>query len=141
MSERTLILVAVLTLACGCQSDVNVPAPPTGKNVSFSTDILPILNDQCVSCHQPGAFANTFGGIAMDLTAANAFASIVNQPSSQDQAFTLVVPGDSAGSLFFQKVSSNNPPIGSRMPLIGDPLSPEELGLLRDWIDQGAIDN
>jgi len=67
--------------------------------------------------------------------------NLVNQPSAQRPDLTLVIPGDSASSLVFQKVSQNSPPVGSRMPSLGDPLTAGELALLRDWIDQGALDN
>ncbi|MCZ6698841.1 MAG: hypothetical protein O7D94_07930 [Planctomycetota bacterium] len=132
---------AVVILAVGaCQTDVPLPAPPSGNAVSFSGDIQPIFNASCIDCHSAGGFAD-IQGIALRLTAGESFNGLVNQPSSQQADLTLVVPGDSASSLLFQKVSSNTPPIGSTMPLIGGPLSAVQSGLIRDWIDQGAMNN
>ena len=77
----------------------------------------------------------------MHLTEGESYDAIVNQPSVQDASWTRVVPGDSAKSLLYLKVSSNNPPVGVRMPRFTPPLSGTDIGLIRDWIDQGALNN
>ncbi len=128
------------TLLASCQGEVNLPGADSGRAVLFDNDIQPIFEARCVSCHRQGAFAN-LSGIDLVLTTGQSYDSLVNQPSSQDDALTLVAPGNSAGSLLFQKVSSNAPPVGSTMPLFGERLSSTELALIRDWIDQGAMDN
>jgi hypothetical protein len=51
-----------------------------------------------------------------------------------------VVPGDPARSLLYRKVSEDNPPVGSRMPL-GGRLTDEQITLIRLWIEQGARNN
>jgi len=127
---------AMALCGIGCQGSVNVPAPSTGDTVSFSADIQPIFNANCTTCH-------VSGGIASDrvhLTTTEAYDGLVNQASTQSD-LTLVVPGDSSASLLFLKVSSDSPPVGGTMPLFGTPLSSANLGLIRDWIDQGALDN
>lgn len=77
----------------------------------------------------------------MVLTPGQSIDSLVDQSSSQRPDLTLVTPGDPDASLLWLKVSSNSPPVGATMPLFGQRLSSEELGLLRDWIAQGAQDN
>jgi len=142
-SGLSLATGAVLFSAAGtgCMpGNVNAPAPPVERTVSFADDIQPIFDKHCVQCHRVDGFAN-LQGIVMLLTEGDALDSVVNQASSQNPALSLVVPGDADSSLLFQKVSSNNPPVGATMPLFGKALSSEELGLLRDWIDQGALDN
>ena len=89
--------------------------------------------------YQTPGFA--LGFVSLELTEGDSYAMLVNQASSQDAAHTLVVPSDSSTSLLFLKVSSNDPPVGATMPFIGGRLSSEELALMRDWIDQGALDN
>ncbi|MFQ5501047.1 MAG: hypothetical protein ACE5EQ_01975 [Phycisphaerae bacterium] len=69
------------------------------------------------------------------------FAMLINQKSTQNPSLTLVTPGDTANSLLFLKVSSNSPPVGDTMPLIGRRLTSSELARVRDWIDQGAMNN
>ena len=137
------VAISLAFMSAGCPSGgpVNEPGPNSGKDVSFANDIQPILTANCVSCHQPGGFAMTFNGIPMDLRGGQAFASIVNQQSAQNASFTLVTPDDSSQSLLFRKVSEDNPPVGTTMPFVGGRLSSENLALIRDWIDQGAMNN
>jgi hypothetical protein len=58
--------------------------------------------------------------------------------SCRDQGFVRVVPGDVGRSLLYRKITEDAPPCGSRMPQSADPLSPELIGLVRDWIASGA---
>ena len=134
----SLYTVVLAGAAIGCQ--VNLPDPPVDREVSFATEIQPIFTQRCAGCHSDGGFADN-QGIPMRLVEGLTLDSIVNQPSSQDSGLTLVIPSDAANSLLFLKVSENDPPIGSTMPLIGEMLPSGELGLIRDWIDQGAMDN
>ena len=80
-------------------------------------------------------------GIAVKLAAAASLNPLENQASVHDTRLALAVPGDSTNSLLFKKVSSNSPPVGATMPLIGRRLTSDELTLIRDWIDQGAMNN
>lgn len=48
-----------------------VPPPNPEDTIYFSTDILPIFNDNCTSCHKTG-------GTAPDLTEANAYTNITS---------------------------------------------------------------
>lgn len=137
ISAPAVALAAVAFLS-GCP--VNEPAPPVERDVSFSMEIQPIFNELCAKCHSEGGFAVTVG-IPLLLTEGDAHGQLVNQPSVQDPAFTLVVPSDAATSLLYQKVSDDSPPVGSTMPLFSERLTSEELGLIRDWIEQGAQDN
>ena len=132
--------VGLIVAAANCQTSVNVPAAGAGDTVSFANDIQPIFTQQCISCHVIGGFADQ-QGIPLRLTDGNAFDQLVNQPSVQDSSLILATPGDSANSLLFLKVSSDMPPVGARMPLIGEPLPSADLALIRDWIDQGAMNN
>lgn len=131
--------VALMACGLGCPG-VNVPAPPTDETVSFSADIQPIFNANCTTCHRIGGITDV-EGIPLRLTEGDSFDLLVNEPSLQRADLTLVVPGDSSASLLFLKVSRDSPPVGVRMPLVGAPLSSTDLGLIRDWIDQGALDN
>jgi hypothetical protein len=141
MRAFCVAVLGVLTvLWSGCYGGpVNPPSEEVTDDVSFSQQIQPIFDQHCIDCHVVGGFAlNT---VTLQLTEGVSRAMLVGQASSQDAAQTLVVAGDSSTSLLFLKVSSDNPPVGSTMPLTGGRLSSEELGLVRDWIDQGALDN
>ncbi|NOS99539.1 MAG: hypothetical protein HOP29_02810 [Phycisphaerales bacterium] len=138
---RNAVLLLVIGLAPGaCQGPANLPGQATGEVVSYADHIQPMLTAKCVSCHQEGGLADLVG-IALRATPGEAHDSMVNQPSVQDPTLMLIVPGDAEASLIYQKVSSDSPPVGMRMPSLGAPLTSDELALLRDWINQGALDN
>ncbi len=113
---------------------------PSDEMISFARQIQPILAVNCAGCHSPGGGAD-LDGIALTLTEDVAYDMLVNQPSVQDPVFTFVVPGDAESSLLLAKVSSDDPPIGDRMPRFAPPLTEAEITLIRDWINQGALDN
>ncbi len=141
------VSAAVLLTSVGCTP----PPPPAGNGdgdgdgdgngtveaVSFADDIQPIFDASCIVCHVSGGIADAI----MHLNAEESFDASVGQPSVQDASLTRVVAGDSSTSLLFQKVSSDSPPVGARMPLGGAPLSDADIALIRDWIDQGAANN
>jgi hypothetical protein len=66
-----LFVIGLILNACTYDFIVKEELPPIDVTVpvSFATQIVPIFNNSCVSCHKPG-------GQAPDLTAANAYNSI-----------------------------------------------------------------
>lgn len=58
--------------------------------------------------------------------------------SCSGQGLTRVRPGDPDGSLLYRKIAEDSPPCGSRMPQGAEPLSPELIALVREWIAAGA---
>jgi hypothetical protein len=109
-------------------------------DVSFSGQVLPIFAAHCVVCHAAGRTADRVG-ITMRLTSEEAYASLIEQVSSQTTDWVRVKPGEPENSLLYEKVSSVAPPVGFRMPLACDPLSAQEVEWIRGWIAQGAAEN
>lgn len=110
-------------------------APPA---ISFATDIYPMLTqpnigaDACIVCHSSGG---GLCGFEIPNDAASAFTAIVSAPSNfccPNQ--TYVIPGDSANSLLYQKLT--NPACGGTMPSFGTFAG--DTDVIRDWIDAGA---
>lgn len=120
----------VLGLVEGGESCRELTAPTT-RRVDFTTEIVPIFA-RCVGCHGASATGNGDLDLATD-----PFAALVSAPSAQVPGAYLVVPGESDASYLMEKVRCSAPQVGATMPLVGM-LTDEELGLLRDWIDQGA---
>ena len=94
-----------------------------------------IFDDQCVSCHGPGA----------DLVLDNktSWTNLVNHPAppSESCGGTLVVPGDPAASYLFEKLSTSSPCSGLQMPrgdLGSEPLPACVVKLISTWIGEGA---
>jgi hypothetical protein len=100
-----------------------VTVTPTAS-ISFSLDIQPLFSTHCA-----GTFCHVVGGIApMSLQPGLAYANTIN----------LVIPGNSAGSYFVSRLTGAIMP---QMPLAGAPLNTTELGLIKAWIDNGALNN
>ena len=105
--------------------------------VSFQNDVLPVLTTRCVMCHMDGAEQAHLSLYP------EAWARLVGVPSTQSP-LKRVEPGAPDKSYLYlkligtQEVAGGN---GLRMPFQQDPLAPEELELLRKWIEQGAAQN
>jgi hypothetical protein len=95
------------------------------------------------SCHGP---TNPGAGLVLEEASAARMA-LVGQPAGTGGATpmcagrgTLVTPGDTGASLFWNKVSQTMPECGFPMP-IGSRLAPRELAAIEQWIMMGAQDN
>ena len=104
--------------------------PPAAKrDVDFARDVRPLLQERCIGCHGP---EKQKSGYRLDSREA-----MVKGGDSGDAA---IIPGKSAVSPFIQFVSGMDadklmPPKKSEKPR----LTAEEIGVLRAWIDHGAV--
>lgn len=94
------------------------------QTIDFQTQIQPVLNASCISCHQ-GAKAG--GGLSLDSAAAMARGG---------KSGAIVTAGDPMGSALYQRIASTDQSL--RMPLGGAPLPADSIALIRAWIEQGA---
>jgi hypothetical protein len=73
------------------------------------------------------------------------FNNLINRPSNAaglNPTGTLVIPGDAANSVLFQRVSKQNLLIDlQQMPLGGPFLSAADQTLIKNWIIEGALNN
>ncbi len=94
--------------------------------VDFSTQVKPLINNKCISCHggvkAKGGFSLLFRDEALAKTASGKYA---------------IIPGDPQNSELIKRINHNDPE--ERMPYKHDPLTEPEKQLLTDWIKQGAI--
>ena len=131
---------ALLTLSCAllllafpaCKdASVDPPAPggsttPPPGAISFQHQILPILSDHgCTGCHG-GTSGLSVGTVSALMVGGN------HGPA--------ITPGNADGSIIVQKLSAT-PPFGSRMPLGGPYLNDATIGLIKQWINEGAKNN
>lgn len=99
--------------------------PPASKAaVDFENDIRPLFEQRCHACHGGSTAMN---GLRLDRKA-DALAGGHSGPA--------IVPGDSANSRLVHMVAGYQ--VKVLMPPAGDPLSADEIGLIRAWIDDGA---
>ena len=100
------------------------PAPP--GTIDFAKDIQPIISASCYECHGQ---EKQKAGLRLD-----------DKQSALKGGDTgpLFVAGKSAESLLIQAVLGTKKDL-ERMPKKKEPLTPEQIGLLKAWIDQGAV--
>jgi Protein of unknown function (DUF1549)/Protein of unknown function (DUF1553)/Planctomycete cytochrome C len=106
-------------------SDEEKLPPPAKVQVDFRRDIEPLLKEKCQSCH--GA-TQQLSGLRLD-TRSSAL--------SGGNSGTVIQPGNSRESRLIHLVAGINKEL--RMPMTGDPLTNEQVALLRAWIDQGVL--
>lgn len=100
--------------------------PALKGQVDFNTQVKPLLNRKCMSCH---------GGVKR----AGDYSLLFSQEALNTKGKSGkigIVPGDASGSEVIRRIKSSDPE--ERMPKNEDPLTAEEIDLLSDWIDQGA---
>ena len=130
MKTTIFLLVPVLGLslvAALSAADVNKLPPPANKaGVTYSTDIKPVFEKCCIKCHGP---EKQKGKLRLD--------TLENVLKGGEDG-KVVQPGKSADSMLVKAVARLDE--DTAMPPEGkaDPLSKEQVGLIRAWIDQGA---
>jgi len=111
----SFLMIAAMVFHCGTNQ----------KPVDFTTEVKPILNKHCISCHggvrQKGGFSVLFREEALAKTKSGKFA---------------IVPGDPEHSEMIRRITLSDPE--DRMPYKHDPLNKEDIDILRRWIKQGA---
>jgi hypothetical protein len=98
--------------------------PPASHRIDFQREVKPIFEASCVKCHGRG---RDKGGLQLD-SRETLLKGGDTGPS--------IIPGKSGESYLIALVSGADP--DSVMPKKGKRLTPEEVGVLRAWIDQGA---
>ena len=91
----------------------------TASKVDFAKDVLPILRQNCVTCHSGTQPAS---GMRLDRKSA-----VINRRG--------IVPGSAENSFLFHRISGND--YGMQMPPTGA-LKPEQIDTIKRWIEQGA---
>lgn len=105
----------------------------SSEQVSFKNEVQPILQDHCVSCHQPGGKGFVVSGL--DLTSYQGLMKgTIYGP--------VVIPGNSQTSTFTKLLTGTNK--GLKMPMGLNPegtLASQYILILRKWVAQGAQNN
>ena len=129
---RTAAVIGVsLVLAADAKKtpvDVTkLPPPSDQKDVTYATDIRPIFEKNCFKCHGPEKHKG-------DLRLDSLKAALAGGEHGQ-----VIVPNKSAESKLVHSIAHLGdeddymPP-----PDKAKPLTPQQIGLIRAWIDQGA---
>lgn len=123
LALRLTILIPAIAVATFCTTFAFADEAANSE-INFAQDIFPLLTSRCGDCH--GADAQE-GQLRLDARA-GVFGGGVSGPS--------LVKGKAEDSILFQRIAG----IGDedRMPLDEEPLSGDEIALVKKWIDEGA---
>ncbi|MBI2928660.1 MAG: hypothetical protein HYY24_23600 [Verrucomicrobia bacterium] len=129
LSGRLAVLTSATLLAftvAAAEVDVSKLPPAATKKVDFGKEIKPLLEKSCFKCHGP---EKQKGKLRLD----SREAALKGSENGE-----VIIPGNSAKSILIHNIARLDE--DSAMPPEGkaDPLTKEEVGLLRAWIDQGA---
>ena len=101
----------------------------TEAEISFSEDVAPILEENCVIC-QGGADENGAIKKEMELDLTSYDALMVGSEFG-----SIVEPGNAEDSVLWMMIELGD------MPQEGEPLTTEELEVIKTWIAEGAQNN
>lgn len=125
MNRFTTLLIAVVAgMGCLVSCDM-LPQPPSPKEKFFLTEVKPILEQNCLVCHNTNAHPS-----GLNLTDSHA---LVSGKGSR----MYIVPGRPSSSLLVTAISRN----GSHpkmMPRTDLSLTEDQVAVLREWIQDGA---
>ncbi len=96
----------------------NFAAGASQSKADFARDIKPIFQAHCAPCH---GSRSAMAQLRLD---------------DRRSALKVIVPGASKNSRLMQRILGEGGE--ARMPLGADPLKPEQIDLIRRWIDEGA---
>lgn len=115
---------ASLVLLAGCERPL--------AEVSYEADVAPILEKHCTSCHVPGQAGYVASGFDLE-----GYDSLMKGT----RFGPVVLPGDPLTSVLVMLIEGRVDP-SIRMPHGGQaPLTADEIGTIRNWVEQGAKNN
>ena len=120
-ARTVLPLSALIAFGVLWGSSSHAPAAETEEFLRFETNILPIVEANCLLCHGENRQQN-----GLDLRTRNSI-------QKGGESGPAIVPGSAEESLLFAKVSSGAMPMGE------EKLKDEEIELIRRWINAGAL--
>ena len=136
LRRLSLLLVAALSWA-GCGGDDSTVGPDgEGEDALTEATLAQVSEVFAMSCTFSGCHSG--GEPAADLSLEGNFAArIVGVDSGQRPDFKLVDPGNPNKSYLLIKVRGDDEIVSQQMPP-GNPLSAEQVEIIRAWIASGA---
>lgn len=122
-----LVSLVAVTAATAKEPDITKLPAPANVTVEFDRDIKPIFEQSCFRCHGPEKPRSHF---RLD----HREAALKGGDNNPDD----IIPGDSARSRLIHYVAHLVPELKMPPPGKAEPLTAEQIGRLRAWIDQGA---
>ncbi|CAN5815880.1 hypothetical protein BH10BAC2_BH10BAC2_26550 [soil metagenome] len=122
LNKRLLIVIAVLAILILLGAWL---MHATTEKIDFSTQVKPIINKNCITCH---------GGVKAKANFSLLFRE--EALAKTESGKPAIIPGDADASEMIRRLTLTDPE--ERMPHEHEPLSKDDIEILRKWIDQGA---
>lgn len=117
--------VALLFLLCSPAGADDTDLP----TISFRRDVLPLLSERCFACHGPDEDARE-ADLRLDRRA---------DATAPRDGTAAIVPGKPDQSELLHRLAASDPDVVMPPPDSGKkPLTPKQVTLIRQWIEQGA---
>lgn len=133
MRSTILFTLGVLTAGAiawaaeGPKVDLSkLPPPADKKGVTYAKDIKPILEKSCFGCHGPEKQKGKLRFDSLEASLKGSENGKVIEPGKSEKSRVVI-------SVARLDLDSAMPPEGK-----ADPLTKEQISLIRAWIDQGA---
>src|SRR5262245_27874171 len=122
MQHRVTSILAAAVVVGGFVGLLGAQSAPSqsASPVSFETDVQPILESNCLSCHGERLESGRFDLRSRD-------SALKGGARGSD-----IVPGDAAGSRLYRRVAGLERP---SMPAQADPLPAADVATIKKWID------
>jgi len=123
-TNGNLIILCLLPLImAGCGRE---------DTVSFSQDVRPIIDHNCIECHQAGGTGYEASGFNMET-----YEGLMKGTNFG----AMIIAGDAEGSNMLVLMEGRADPSISMPHGQRDPILTKDLQTIRSWIDQGAKNN
>jgi len=119
---KRFLVVCILILVGGL---IYYFSGATEKKIDYNTQVKPIFNKKCIACH---------GGVKAKANFSLLFREDAMKPAKSGKY--PIVPGKPGESEMIRRVTERDE--DERMPYKHDPLTKEEISILKKWIKQGA---
>ena len=128
---KNIFFSVLMLTATGCLNNIEDVTGTVQSEISFSTDVQPILQQHCVSCHNGNFAQNNFN--------ASSYASIMSGSGVVYGANIVVANEPDQSGLV--DIIEPNPESGLRRMPQDSALSGDEIQTIRAWILEGALNN
>ncbi|WP_448633511.1 DUF1549 domain-containing protein [Pedobacter panaciterrae] len=119
-NKKLLVLLVLFAVVIVCSLLMSYD-----KKVDFNTEVKPIINKKCISCH---GGVKKQGGFSLLFHEESIAATKSGKPA--------IIPGDPDGSELIKRLLSKDPE--ERMPYKHEALNEDEIDIFKRWIKQGA---
>ena len=142
MRRHVPIASAAFTLLClwlsGCPGTIDDPdrfAPECRTPIDVETEIF------ARACGSSDCHDDSNPPADLDLVTPGIAERMIDRPAAQCADRLRIDPANIDASLLLLKLSHDDPACGSRMPLEAEPLPPDSIECIREWVEQAVANS